>query len=112
MTEKLLISLIETYEVLISYLSHSLSFLRVAAFTLNHSALAIALFTLASMTDGSGHWLTIILGNVFILILEGAIVAIQVLRLEYYEGFSRYFNANGYLFEPLELSPQKLVKRG
>ena len=60
------------------------------------------------MTEG-GHWLTIIFGNIFILVLEGAIVAIQVLRLEYYEGFSRYFGGNGYLFKPLELSPKELA---
>jgi len=108
-TERFLVVLIETYEAIINYLSNTISFLRVAAFTLNHSALAIALFTLAGMTDGVGHWLAIILGNLFILILEGAIVGIQVLRLEYYEGFSRFFGGNGTLFKPLELSPNKLV---
>ncbi|MBF0263899.1 MAG: hypothetical protein HQL46_01405 [Gammaproteobacteria bacterium] len=106
--ERVIISLIETYEVIISYISHSLSFLRVAAFALNHSALAIALFTLAAMTEGSWHWFTIIFGNLFILILEGVIVSIQVLRLEYYEGFSRYFGAKGYLFKPMKLSMQQL----
>ncbi|MFK5894631.1 MAG: V-type ATPase 116kDa subunit family protein [Pseudomonadota bacterium] len=106
--ERFLVSLIEIYDVIISYFSNTISFLRVAAFTLNHGALAIALFTLAAMNDGAGHWATIIAGNLFILILEGAIVAIQVLRLEYYEGFSRFFAADGYLFKPMELSPQKL----
>ncbi|MFK5987019.1 MAG: V-type ATPase 116kDa subunit family protein [Pseudomonadota bacterium] len=107
--ERLLISVIETYGVIIVYFSNTISFLRVAAFTLNHSALAIALFTMANMSDAGGYWLTIILGNLFILILEGAIVAIQVLRLEYYEGFSRFFAGDGYAFKPLELSPQKLL---
>ena len=108
-SERLLVCFIETYDIIISYVSNTISFLRVAAFALNHSALAIALFTMAAMTEGSWHWLTIILGNVFILVLEGAIVIIQVLRLEYYEGFSRYFNGDGYLFKPMELSPQKLM---
>lgn len=108
-SERFLISLIKTYDVIIGYFSNTVSFLRVAAFTLNHSALAIALFTMAEMTDGGWHWTTIILGNLFILVLEGAIVAIQVLRLEYYEGFSRFFTGDGYLFKPLELSPLKLL---
>ena len=34
------------------------------------------------------------------MVLEGAIVAIQVLRLEYYEGFSRFFSGDGREFEP------------
>jgi len=109
-SERLLVVLIETYESIINYLSNTISFLRVAAFTLNHSALAVALYTLAAMTDGLGHGLAIIFGNLFILVLEGAIVGIQVLRLEYYEGFSRFFSGNGSLFKPLQLSPQYLSK--
>ena len=41
--------------------------------------------------------------SVFVNVLEGAIVAIQCLRLEYYEGFSRFFNGKGRAFEPLKL---------
>ncbi len=106
--ERFLVSLFETYDVIIAYFSNTISFLRVAAFALNHSALAIALFTLAATANEAGHWAVIIIGNLFILLLEGAIVAIQVLRLEYYEGFSRFFTADGYLFKPMQLSPQKL----
>jgi V/A-type H+-transporting ATPase subunit I len=35
------------------------------------------------------------------LVLEGGIVAIQTLRLEYYEGFSRFFGGDGRAFRPL-----------
>ena len=106
--ERLLVSLFEAYDVIIANFSNTLSFLRVAAFALNHSALALALMNLAALSEGAGHWAIIIFGNIFILLLEGAIVAIQVLRLEYYEGFSRFYTAGGYLFKPMELSPEKL----
>ena len=88
---------------MISNVSGTLSFLRVAAFSLNHIALAAAVFSIAGMMDTTGHWITVVLGNVFIIVLEGAIVAIQVLRLEYYEGFSRFFSGKGKAFEPLKL---------
>jgi V/A-type H+/Na+-transporting ATPase subunit I len=101
--ERLLVSFIETFETVTGYASNTLSFLRVAAFSLNHVALAIAVFTLADKMDGTGHWITVVLGNIFILILEGLIVAIQVLRLEYYEGFTRYFAGDGKAFKPLTL---------
>lgn len=101
--ERLLVSSIETFESVINYLANTLSFLRVAAFSLNHVALAIAIFTLADMMHGSAWWLMAIVGNLFIIILEGAIVTIQVLRLEYYEGFSRFFSGDGRLFRPLRL---------
>jgi len=101
--ERVLIVLVEGFETVMSYLSNTLSFLRVAAFSLNHVALAIAVFTLGHMMHAAGYWLTVVLGNVFILVLEGAIVAIQVLRLEYYEGFSRFFSGDGRAFRPLTL---------
>lgn len=85
--ERILVTLIEGFESILNYLANTLSFLRVAAFSLNHAALAIAVFTLANMIGSPGDWL--ILGNLFIVIVESAIVTIQILRLEYYEGFSR-----------------------
>ncbi len=102
--EKILMVVIETFETVMHNVSSTLSFLRVAAFGLNHVALAIAVFTLADMMDTTGHWITLVLGNLFVLVLEGAIVTIQALRLEYYEGFSRYFSGDGREFQPLRLN--------
>jgi V/A-type H+-transporting ATPase subunit I len=101
--EKILVVFIETLETLIGYVSNTLSFLRVAAFSLNHVALSIAIFTLAGMMGAFGHVVTLILGNIFVIVLEGGIVMIQVMRLQYYEGFSRYFSGNGHEFAPLKL---------
>lgn len=94
---------IEGFETIMGFLSGTLSFLRVAAFSLNHVALATAVFALAAMMDSFGHWTTVVLGNIFIIVLEGAIVAIQTMRLEYYEGFSRFFGGDGREFRPLSL---------
>ncbi len=99
--EKVLVVFIETLETLIGYVSNTLSFLRVAAFSLNHVALSIAIMTLAGMMGIFGHIVTLILGNIFVIVLEGGIVMIQVMRLQYYEGFSRYFSGNGHEFAPL-----------
>jgi V/A-type H+-transporting ATPase subunit I len=100
--ERSLVVFIEALEHIISNVSGTLSFLRVAAFSLNHIALAAAVFSIAGMMDFFGHWMTVVLGNIFIIVLEGAIVAIQCLRLEYYEGFSRFFGGKGKPFEPLK----------
>ncbi len=108
--ERLLVVLIEGFETFMNYISNTLSFLRVAAFGLNHVALAIAVFALANMMDGTGHWITVVLGNLFILLLEGAIVVIQVLRLEYYEGFSRFFRGDGHAFRPMRLGTDILYE--
>ncbi|MBU1664485.1 MAG: ATPase, partial [Gammaproteobacteria bacterium] len=87
----------------INLFANTLSFMRVAAFSLNHVALALAVFTIANGLGTTGHWLTLFLGNVVIIVLEGGIVAIQALRLMYYEGFSRFFSGDGTEFVPLKL---------
>ena len=106
LAERILVTLIETLETAINLFSNTLSFMRVAAFSLNHVALALAVFTLAAGLSDAGHWLTLVLGNIVIIVLEGAIVAIQALRLMYYEGFSRFFSGDGKAFVPLRLTPQ------
>ena len=108
LVERIFIVFIEGFETLVNFIANTLSFLRVAAFSLNHVALAIAVFTLANMLGPTGHWITVVLGNLFILVLEGAIVTIQVLRLEYYEGFSRFFSGDGREFRPLTLGLSKV----
>lgn len=105
--ERTLIALMEGFEAIMGYISNTLSFLRLAAFSLDHIALAIAVLTVASMMHTAGYWLTVVLGNIFSLVLEGSIVAIQALRLEYYEGFSRFFGGDGRAFRPLMLGKQQ-----
>lgn len=101
--ERLLVTLIETLETGINLFANTLSFMRVAAFSLNHVALALAVFALAGGLGAAGHGLTLVLGNIVIIVLEGGIVAIQALRLMYYEGFSRFFSGDGTEFVPLRL---------
>lgn len=112
--ERLLTVIIESFESVLAFFANTLSFMRVAAFSINHVALALAVFTIANSLDTAGRWVALVIGNLIILALEGAIVAIQVLRLEYYEGFSRFFSGGGRPFVPLALgkkdtidSPQK-----
>ena len=96
-------ALIGGAESVIKYVANTLSFLRVAAFSLSHVAFTVAVFTVADTMGVVGHWVALVLGNCFIIVLEGAIVIIQTLRLEYYEGFSRFFHGDGREFRPLQL---------
>jgi V/A-type H+-transporting ATPase subunit I len=100
--EKFLVGLIGGLEIAMGYISNTLSFLRVAAFTLNHAALGLAIFAIADLM-GNGYLITVIIGNIFIIVLEGLIVLIQTMRLEYYEGFSRYYFGDGREYIPLKL---------
>ena len=41
------------------------------------------------------NWFVIVLGNLLVIALEGLIVGIQALRLEFYEMFGRFFRGGG-----------------
>ena len=85
----------EIIEMTLSFASNTISFLRLAAFAINHVGLCMAVYLLADMTTGVGNIAIGIIGNIIVIALEGLIVGIQVLRLEYYELFSRFYEGNG-----------------
>ncbi len=89
----------ELFEVLLSYFSNTLSFIRVGAFAVSHAAMMEVVLTLAGVESGTTNWIVIVLGNIIVCGLEGLIVGIQVLRLEYYEMFSRFYKGTGREFE-------------
>ena len=91
----------EVFEYLLSYATNTMSFLRVGAFVLVHAGMMLVVFTLAEMTSGIGYILIAVVGNVFVMGLEGLLVGIQVLRLEFYEMFSRFFDGTGRAFHPV-----------
>lgn len=91
----------ELFEVLLSYFSNTLSFVRVGAFAVSHAAMMQVVLMLAGAeAGGSTNWAVVIGGNLFVCGMEGLIVGIQVLRLEYYELFSRFYRGSGRAFEP------------
>jgi V/A-type H+-transporting ATPase subunit I len=86
-------------------LSSTLSFLRIGAFALSHAVLAFIVFYFFEMLSTSpagtlAGILILILGNTIIIALEGLIVSIQVVRLHYYEFFSKFFTEMGVQFTP------------
>lgn len=103
-------NLFEMLEVVLSYVSNTLSFLRVGAFILVHSGMMTVVFTLAEMIGGTGYWVVIVLGNVIIMALEGLLVGIQALRLEFYEMFSRFFTGEGRPFKSAASVAEEMKK--
>ena len=45
----------------------------------------------------------LVAGNAVLILLEGLTVSVQVLRLEYYEFFGKFFRGGGELYRPLML---------
>jgi V/A-type H+-transporting ATPase subunit I len=100
-------SFMDLFESVISLLSNTLSFVRVGAFAVAHGGLSLAIFSLAGEEPDLGFWITIIIGNLFIIGFEGLIVGIQTMRLHYYEILGKFFHGGGMRFEPLTLTPRK-----
>jgi V/A-type H+-transporting ATPase subunit I len=99
---------VEILETASTYISNTVSFLRVGAFALSHAVLSYIVFRfseeLARSAGGPAGSLSALLvmifGNALIIVLEGMIVAIQVVRLQYYEFFSKFFTETGVEFVP------------
>lgn len=101
-------SFFEVFEVVLSYMSNTLSFLRIGAYALSHAVMMEVVMMLAGAENGgSPNMLVVVLGNIFVLGVEGLMVAIQVLRLEYYEMFSRFYQGTGREFKPFLKSYKK-----
>lgn len=92
-------SFFELFEILLSYVTNSMSFVRVGAFALNHAGMMSVVIMFMHQAAGSGRIITAVLGNVLVIGLEGLIVGIQVLRLGFYEMFSRFYSGDGRLFK-------------
>ncbi len=96
-------AVVELLETVITYLSNSVSFLRVGAFALSHAVLGTIIARLMEIVPlVTGKILVGIVGNGIVIVLEGMIVAIQVMRLQYYEFFSKFFNETGREFKPFK----------
>jgi V/A-type H+-transporting ATPase subunit I len=101
---------VELADSLFSYVANTVSFVRIAAFAAVHAALFVAMFavadTLAQTRFGTPLTIAVLVaGNAVLILLEGLTVSVQVLRLEYYEFFGKFFRGGGELYRPLMLQP-------
>lgn len=104
-TDFIIENFFELFEVILSYMSNTLSFLRVGAFVLIHACMMSTFAALAGITGGGAAAVIImIFGNIFVIALEGLLVGIQVLRLNFYEIFSRFYDGDGIPFNPVKIN--------
>ncbi|URA10115.1 V-type ATP synthase subunit I [Thermospira aquatica] len=94
----------DLFETAITFLSNTISFMRIGAFALNHTALMGVVFLVDNMvTNPFLKWFILLFGNLFIIGFEGFVVGIQALRLEYYELYVKFFRGTGQPFDGLSL---------
>jgi V/A-type H+-transporting ATPase subunit I len=91
----------ELFVVALSFVTNTLSFLRVGGFVISHAGMMGVVITLSEMAQSTASIPVLVLGNAFVIALEGFIVGIQILRLEFYELFSHYFEGQGKPYCPI-----------
>ncbi len=89
----------ELFEVFLTFVSNTISYLRIGGFILSHTGMMLVVMSISSMYQGAGSVVAIVVGNIFVICLEGLIVGIQTLRLQYYEMFSRFYVGSGKEFK-------------
>lgn len=102
-------SVVQLFDLVIRLASNAVSFARLAAFGLTHAAIGWIVWegTVGAWRHG-GVFVPLavvlfIVGNALAFSLEALVAAVQALRLEYYELFSRIFAADGRPFRPWRL---------
>lgn len=96
-------NIFEMFEIALSYVTNTMSFVRVGSFILVHAGMMQAVFVLAEMFGTTGYIITVVLGNVLVIVLEALLVGIQVLRLEFYEMFNRFYIGDGRAYKPIKI---------
>jgi V/A-type H+/Na+-transporting ATPase subunit I len=97
---------VEVFDLVVRLGSNVVSFTRLAAFGLTHAALGLLVWEGARALWHRGGLLAIaavvvfVAGTALAFSLEALVAAIQALRLEYYELFSRVFVTQGRPFRP------------
>lgn len=101
---------VELFDTLLRLGSNLVSFSRLAAFGLTHAVLTtvvwdgtVALWQRGGVVPVGGALVLLVVGNLAAFALGALVAAIQALRLEYYELFSRLFTSYGRPFTPWHL---------
>ncbi|MFW6116965.1 MAG: V-type ATPase 116kDa subunit family protein [Thermoproteota archaeon] len=100
-------------EILLESLDHTISFSRLAALSLTHAALNRMFLIIAGVETG-GFTLKSIpilaVGTILALGIEGVIIFVHTLRLQWVELLPEFYSAQGFTFKPLQIKSNKIMK--
>jgi V/A-type H+-transporting ATPase subunit I len=98
----------EMFEVILSFVTNTVSFLRVGAYAICHAGMMLVVYTLAGEPASP---IVLVLGNIIVMGIEGLMVCIQVLRLEFYEMFGRFYESGGSRFNAAMIDYTKKIEQ-
>jgi len=98
--DQLLKGFSEFIETFLSFLTNSISYVRLAAFAIAHGALGLSAQILASSV---GMPMSYLIMNFLVIVIEGLAILIQSMRLTYYEFFTKFYSGGGAQYRPFTL---------
>lgn len=111
-------AVVESVDLVVRLGSNVVSFTRLAAFGLTHAALSLLIWQGTRALWHQGGLLAVAgivvfaAGTTLTFSLEALIAAVQALRLEYYELFSRVFTEQGEPFRPWHVAVARTAPQG
>ncbi len=101
-----LIHLLESFS---TFISNTISYGRMLAMLVAHVVFLSVINALAMQVTFIGFQILIlVIGNVFVLVLEGLLVFVQTLRLHFYEFFSKFYEGSGIQHKPIFIFNKKM----
>ncbi len=101
-----LIHLLESFS---TFISNTISYGRMLAMLVAHVVFLSVINALADQVGFIGFKILIlIIGNIFVLVLEGLLVFVQTLRLHFYEFFSKFYEGSGIQHKPIFVFNKKM----
>ena len=70
----------------------------------------LVVMALAKHVSAGAVPVVVIFGNAFVMCIEGLLVGIQTLRLEFYEIFSRFYSGDGVPFTPVKINYDETIE--
>ncbi len=100
LVERIMMGASEFIETFLSFLTNSISYVRLAAFAIAHAALGLSAEILTATVGGVPSY---IMMNLLALTIEALGVLIQCMRLTYYEFFTKFYSDSGVAYRPFSL---------
>ncbi|MHA1672484.1 MAG: V-type ATPase 116kDa subunit family protein [Promethearchaeota archaeon] len=101
---------VEVGETYLSMLSNVASYTRLLALAMAHMGLMLVVTELVNLVNSTiGVILVLVIGNLFVIVMESVLAGIHALRLTFYEFFSKFYAADGIPYEYTKIDSEYSV---
>ncbi|MEM3692764.1 MAG: V-type ATPase 116kDa subunit family protein [Candidatus Bathyarchaeia archaeon] len=93
-----------TFEAFVSSLGNTVSYGRLMALLLSHAMMSSMFITLVEGQSMAMQALSLILGTILVMALEGLIIFVHTTRLHWVEWFSKFYKGDGIEYKPFRIA--------